>query len=143
MASTTQTTTSTTELPTDVTTPNISTPAETSLRMQIRVLTEKLEILEGILKGDNTIGIKGLSHLRTPAFSNGSWEDRLYALFFEARIPLPWFYEMVPAENEPGDSDIEFTYIYFINEAVKNESLRRLKLFLQTQYPNYEITIIN
>jgi len=92
MASTTQTTT--TELPTDVTTPNISTPAETSLRMQIRVLTEKLEILEGILKGDNTIGIKGLSHLRTPAYSNGSWEDRLYALFFEARIPLPWFYEM-------------------------------------------------
>jgi hypothetical protein len=141
MASATQTTT---ELPTDVT-PNTqtSTPAETSLRMQIRVLTEKLETLEGILKGDSTIGIKGLSHLRSPTYSKGFWEDRLYALFFEARIPLPWFYEMVPAENEPDDSDIEFAYIYFINEAVKNESIRRIKLFLQTQYPNYKITIIN
>jgi hypothetical protein len=127
---------------TDVT-PNASTPTETSLRTQIRILTEQLETLEGILKGDSTIGIRGISHLRSPGPSNLSWEDRVHALLFDARIPYAWFYNIIPAENEPTDSDVEIAYIYFINEAVKNECIRRLKLFLQTDYPNYEISVMN
>lgn len=138
-SSTTEPPTNTTQIETSTQTP---TPAEQSLRLQIRALTEQLEVLEGIVKSDNTIGIKGISHLRNPSHSNGTWDERLHGLFFDARIPLAWFYDMIPAENETLDSDIEFAYVYFINEACKNESVRRLKLFLQIKYPNYEVNLI-
>ena len=113
-----------------------------ALRIQILALTEQLELLESITKGDSCIGISGISNLRNPENSN-SWEDRIYGLLFDSEIPLPWFLEIIPTEidNNSETNDIETAYIYFINEATKNESKKRINRCIQTKYFNRVVLV--
>ena len=115
-----------------------TSPVETPVRRQIRKLTKQLETLETILKGSNTVGIKGLSHCQ---YSNMDWEIRVHTLLTDARVPLSWFYDIIPAETKPTDNDIDAVTIYFINETVKNTSILRLKLLLQKKHPNIKLLI--
>jgi len=120
--------------------PTTPPPSDMAMRVQILALTEQLETLEAILKEDSTIGIKGISNLRNP-MRDSEWEERIHGLLFDAEIPMPWFYDIVPAEMEKTDDDIEMAYIYFINDVVKKESLKRILRVLQDKYTN-EVEII-
>jgi hypothetical protein len=108
-----------------------------SLRLQILALTEQLELLESITKGDCTIGISNISNLRNPENSN-SWEDRIYGLLFDSKIPFAWVLEIIPTEieNPSETNDIEIAYVYFINELTKNESKKRIERFIHAAYYN-------
>jgi hypothetical protein len=108
-----------------------------SLRLQILALTEQLELLESITKGDCTIGISNISNLRNPENSN-SWEDRIYGLLFDSEIPFAWVLEIIPTEieNPSETNDIEIAYVYFINELTKNESKKRIERFIHAAYYN-------
>jgi len=113
-----------------------------ALRLQILALTEQLETLEGILKNESSLGIKGLSNLRDPPsqHSSNTWEDRIYCLLYDCKIPAAWTYEVLPAECDQSDDDIDLAYIYFINETTKLEAIKRIKNFLQLNYSkNVEI----
>jgi len=90
-----------------------------SLRLQILALTEQLELLESITKGN-------------------SWEDRIYGLLFDSEIPFAWVLEIIPTEieNPSETNDIEIAYVYFINELTKNESKKRIERFIHAAYYN-------
>jgi len=132
------------EQPPTITSLPTPTPTEDcTLRMHIRALNEKVDTLEAILKCDATVAIQGISYLKNPTSTKTSWEDKLHGLFYDARIPPAWYYNLVPAEHSSADTDIECAYIYFINDATKYEAMRRLTLLLHKDYPNNQITVVN
>jgi len=107
-----------------------------ALRIQILALTEQLETLEGILKNESSLGIRGILNLRAPPLQHSlnSWEDRIYCLLYDCKIPHAWTYEVLPAECDDSEEDINVAYIYFINETTKLEGVKRIKRFLQINY---------
>ena len=113
-----------------------------ALRLQILTLTEQLETLEAITQGDSALGISGISNLKNSDSSINNWEDRLHCLLYQATVPFPWYLEIVPSDMDHStENDIEIAYIYFINEATKNESKKRIYRYLQSEYPN-RVTIV-
>jgi len=122
--------------------PSIKSPTEDTLRAHIRALNEKVDVLEAILKCDASLAIQGISHLKNPMLTKTTWEDKLHGLFYDARIPPAWFYNMVPVDQSPQDTDIDMAYIYFINDATKNEAMRRLHQMLHKNYPDNQISVI-
>jgi hypothetical protein len=105
------------------------------IRMLILELSEKVETLEHIIKGDCSLGVKGIQHLNQPEQAK-TWEDRLQHLLFEANIPRSWYLDFVPGEepDETKNPNITIAYIYFINHTTKTESIKRLNAFIHNNY---------
>ncbi len=111
-----------------------------SFRFQIYKLTEKLEALEEIIKGDCTIGISGVKYLRQSENYPPTWEDRLHTFLFDAGVHFAWYLNFVSGEDIPDDceeQDPNIVYIYFINDVTRTQSAQNIVRFLRDHYDNF------
>jgi hypothetical protein len=107
-------------------------PTLPSLHYELHQLQEQIEVLEKLIMEHQLISITGISHLKSEMGQN--WKDKVYTLFFEARIPLYWILDIVPDEDNPDEPDI--VYVYFINYHVKNKVNEILPFYLENHYNN-------
>ena len=99
---------------------------------QISILQDQVDILEKLISQPQIISLSGIQNLKIELTQH--WKNKVYNLFYEARIPLFWILDILPDEDDPVDPNI--IYVYFINYQVKNKVQNTLEHHLQTVHDN-------
>jgi hypothetical protein len=117
--------------------PYSPTPDLPSIQIQIIKLQEQMELLEKIISEPQILTISGVHNLKTEIAQN--WKDKVYNIFYEARIPLFWILDILPDEDNITNPDL--IYVYFINFQVKEKVKENLENYLSTVYNNKIFTL--
>jgi|LakMenE09Jun09ns_1017247.scaffolds.fasta_scaffold00049_11 hypothetical protein len=105
-----------------------------SMRQEIYQLQIQLKELEMIVTEPFVIYITGIQNLNLETGNN--WNERIFHLFYVARIPLFWILDLVPDDNEENYLNPDSIKLYVISYQVKIKVTNILNDFLITEYNN-------
>jgi hypothetical protein len=104
-----------------------------SMRHEIYQLQIQLRELEMIVTEPFIIYINGIQNLKPETGNN--WNERMFHLFYIARIPLFWILDLVPDDNE-NYINPDSIKLYVISYQVKIKITDIINDFLVTEYNN-------